>query len=64
MIDNSRLLGVVTLKSPGEVLPRWFSLFVNKSLVSNLFYAAFSIIGDWHKCTFSSYILTFFHFGP
>ena len=46
MIDNSGLLGMVTLKSPGGVLPRWFSQFVNKSLVLNLFSAAFSIIGD------------------
>ena len=46
MIDNSGLLGVVTLKSPGGVLPRWFFPFVNKSLVSNLFSAAFSLVGD------------------
>ena len=46
MIDNSRFLEVVTLKSFGGVLPRWFSPFVNKSPVSNLFSAAFSIIGD------------------
>ena len=31
MIDNSGLLGVVTSKSRGWVLPRWFSSFVNKS---------------------------------
>ena len=31
MIDNNGFLGVVTLKSPGGVLPRWFSQFVNKS---------------------------------
>ena len=47
MIDNSGFLGVVTLKSPGGVLPRWFSPFVNKSLESNLFSTAFSIIGDF-----------------
>ena len=46
MIDNSGFLGVVTLNSPGGVLPRWFSPFVNKSPMSNLFFAAFSIIGD------------------
>ena len=44
--DNSGFLGMVTLNSPGGVLPRWFFLFVNKSPVSNLFFAAFSIIGD------------------
>ena len=46
MIDNSGFLGVVTLKSPGGVFPRWFSPFVNKLPVSNLFSVAFSIIGD------------------
>ena len=46
MIDNSEFLGVVTLKSSGGILPRWFSPFVNKSSVSNLFSATFSIIGD------------------
>ena len=46
MIDNSGFLGVVTLKSLGGVLPRWFSPFVKKLPVSNLFSAAFSIIGD------------------
>ena len=37
---------MVTLNSLGGVLPRWFSPFVNKSLISNLFSAAFSLIGD------------------
>ena len=46
MIDNSGFLGVVTLNSPGGVLPRWFSPLVNKSLVSNLLSATLSIIGD------------------
>ena len=40
-IDNSGFLGVITLKSPGGVLPRWFSPFVNKSPMSNLFSIAF-----------------------
>ena len=30
MINNNGFLGVMTLNSPGGVLPRWFSLFVNK----------------------------------
>ena len=37
---------MVTLNSPGGVLPRQFSQFVNKSLVLNLFFIAFSFIGD------------------
>ena len=37
---------MVTLNSPGEVLPWWFSPFVNKSLVSNLISAAFNLVGD------------------
>ena len=46
--DNNGFLGVVTLNSPGGVLPRWFSPLVNKSLVSNLLSATLpiSIIGD------------------
>ena len=44
--DNSGFLGVVTLNSPGGVLPRWFSQFVNKSIVSNLFSVAFNLVGD------------------
>ena len=46
MIDNSGFLGEVTLKSPREVLPRWFSPFVNKSPVSNLFSTTFKSFGD------------------
>ena len=46
MIDNSGFLGVVILKSPGGVLPWWFSPFVNKSHVSNLFSAAFNLVSD------------------
>ena len=46
MIDNSRFLRVVTLKSSGGVLPQWFSPFVNKSPMSNLISVSFSIIGD------------------
>ena len=42
MIDNSGFLGLVTLKSLGEILLRWFFSFVNKSPVSNLFFVAFS----------------------
>ena len=37
---------MVTLNSPGGVLPRWFSPFVNKSPMSNLFSAAFNLVGD------------------
>ena len=44
MIDNSGFSGVVTLNLPGGVLPRWFSLLVNKSPVSNLFFAAFNYL--------------------
>ena len=42
--DNSEFLGVVTLNSPGGVLSRWFSLFINKPLVSNLISTAFSYL--------------------
>ena len=35
---------MVTLNSPGGVLPRLFSPFVNKSPVSNLFSAAFNLV--------------------
>ena len=44
--DNSRFSGVVTLNSPGEILPQWFSPFINKSPVSNLFSGAFNLVGD------------------
>ena len=44
--DNSGFLGVVTLNSPGGVLPRWFSQFVNKSIVSNLFSTTLNLVGD------------------
>ena len=37
---------MVTLNSPDEVLPLWFSPFVNKSPVSNLFSTAFNLVGD------------------
>ena len=37
---------MVTLNSLGRILPRWFSLFVNKSPVSDLFFAAFNLVGD------------------
>ena len=36
---------MVTLNSSGGVLPQWFSPFVNKSPVSNLFSAAFNLVG-------------------
>ena len=44
--DNSGFSRVVTLNSPNRVLPRWFSPFVNKSPVSNLFFAAYNLVGD------------------
>ena len=37
---------MVTSNSPGGILPRWFSPFINKSPVSNLFFAAFNLVGD------------------
>ena len=37
---------MMTLNSPGGILPRWFSPFVNKSPVSNLFSTAFNLVGD------------------
>ena len=46
MIDNSGVSGVMKLNSPGGVLSRWFFSFVNKSPVSNLFSAAFNLVGD------------------
>ena len=42
--DNSGFLGVVTLNSCGRVLPWWFSPFINKSPMSNLFFAAFNLV--------------------
>ena len=44
--DNSEFSGVITLNSTGGVLPMWFSPFVNKSLVSNLFSVEFNLVGD------------------
>ena len=44
--DNSGLSGVMTLNSPGGVLPWWFFPFVNKSSVLYLFYVAFNLVGD------------------
>ena len=44
--DNNGFSGVVTLNSPGGVLPRWFSPFINKSPMSNLFSVAFNLVGD------------------
>ena len=44
--DNSRFSGVVFLNSPGRVLPWWFSPFINKSPMSNLFSSAFNLVGD------------------
>ena len=37
---------MMIVNSLGGVLPRWFSQFINKSLVSNLFSAAFNLVGD------------------
>ena len=37
---------MMTLNSLRRVLPRYFSLFVNKSPVSNLFFATFNLVGD------------------
>ena len=37
---------MVTLNSLGGVFPRWFSPFVNKSLVLNLFSVAFNLVDD------------------
>ena len=45
--DKSGFSRVVTLNSPGGVLPWWFSPFINKSPKSNLFFAAFSLVGDF-----------------
>ena len=44
--DNSGFSGVMTLNSPSRILLRWLFLFVNKSLVSNLFSVAFNLVGD------------------
>ena len=44
MIDNSGFLGMVTLNSLDGVLSWWFSLLVNKSPMSNLFFTAFSYL--------------------
>ena len=43
-IDNSGFLEVVALNSPDGVLPQWFSPFINKLPVSNLFSATFSYL--------------------
>ena len=37
---------MVTLNSPGGVLPWWFSPFVNNSPVLNLFSAVYNLFGD------------------
>ena len=37
---------MIILNSFGGVLPRWFSPFINKSPMSNLFSIAFNLIGD------------------
>ena len=44
--DNSGFSRVMTLNSLTGILPRWFSPFVNKSPVSNLFFATFNLVGD------------------
>ena len=43
--DKSGFSGMVTLKLSDGVLPWWFSPFINKSPVSNLFFNAFSLVG-------------------
>ena len=50
---------MVTLNSPGEVLPKWFSLFVNKLLVSNLISAAFNLVGDLFVLPRLLYVIEF-----
>ena len=37
---------MATFNSPGGILSRWFSPFVNKSPVSNLIFAAFNLVDD------------------
>ena len=37
---------MVALNLPNGVLPWWFSPFVNKSLLSNLFFATFTLVID------------------
>ena len=37
---------MVTLNSPVEILSQWFSPFINKSPMSNLFFAAFNLVND------------------
>ena len=37
---------MVTLNSPGEIFLWWFFTFINKSPVSNLFSAAFNLVGE------------------
>ena len=37
---------MVILNSPGRILPQWFSSFVNKSPVSNLFPTTFNLDDD------------------
>ena len=44
MIDNSGFSRVVILNLPDGVLPQWFSLFVNKSPMSNLISITFSYL--------------------
>ena len=44
--DNNGFLGLVTFNSPGGVLPRKFSLFVNKSPCQIYFSVAFNLVGD------------------
>ena len=43
---KSGFSGVVALNSPSGFLSRQFSLFRNKSPISNLFFAAFNLVGD------------------
>ena len=45
--DNNGFAGMVTLNSPGEVLSQWFSPFVNKSPMTNLFSSIFNLVDDF-----------------
>ena len=49
----------MTLNSPGGVLPRWFSPFVNKSPVSNLFSSTFNLVGDLFVLPCLLYVIEF-----
>ena len=48
---------MVTLNSPGGVLPQWFSPFINKSPMSNLISAAFNLVGDFFVLPYSLHVI-------